>query len=225
MERAKPTATKPKTYLGIDLGGTFTKFGLVSAGGELLIQDTIQTPAGGRDALLAHLKNAAQTALALSHARGEAPVSVGIATADGSIRSEGTLYTQRRTCPAGPAHESAVRLRQPAACPLRLRTTRMRWRWRRSILGWAKRPRKLRMYHPGNRGRRRMFYRRPFESWQPLLCQRDRAYAACGGRTAVHLWASRLSRGLRQCRCPGPLCPEPRVELSGSRDSSRTREC
>ena len=81
VERAKPTTTTPKTYLGIDLGGTFTKFGLVSAGGELLIQETIQTPAGGRDVLLAHLKNAAQTALALSHARGEAPVSVGIATA------------------------------------------------------------------------------------------------------------------------------------------------
>jgi glucokinase len=81
MERARLEAAAPRTYIGIDLGGTFTKVGLVSGAGKLLFQDTQPTPAGGRDVLLAHLKNAAETTLALSHARGEAPVAIGIATA------------------------------------------------------------------------------------------------------------------------------------------------
>ena len=81
MERARPEATASKTYIGIDLGGTFTKFGLVSGAGTLLIQDTLPTPGGGRDVLLAHLKNIATTALAQSRVRGEAPVSIGVATA------------------------------------------------------------------------------------------------------------------------------------------------
>ena len=81
MERARPEATTSSTYIGIDLGGTFTKFGLVSAAGKLLTQGTLPTPEGGRDVLLAHLKNTATTALSQSRTRGEAPVSIGIATA------------------------------------------------------------------------------------------------------------------------------------------------
>jgi glucokinase-like ROK family protein len=81
MERARLEAATPRTYIGIDLGGTFTKVGLVSSAGQLLLQETRPTPAGGRDVLLAHLKDAAATWLALSHARGEAPVAIGVATA------------------------------------------------------------------------------------------------------------------------------------------------
>jgi len=66
------------TVVGIDLGGTNTKFGVVSPSGELLASDAVPTPAAaGRDPLLAHLKGVARMAIG----RGPRPEAVGIATA------------------------------------------------------------------------------------------------------------------------------------------------
>lgn len=62
---------------GIDLGGTATKFGLVSSSGSISSEGSAPTPAGaGREALLNHLEHTARALLA------RAPVAaLGIATA------------------------------------------------------------------------------------------------------------------------------------------------
>ncbi|MCC6367715.1 MAG: putative N-acetylmannosamine-6-phosphate 2-epimerase [Bryobacterales bacterium] len=77
--------------IGVDLGGTQTKFGLVSSRTGLVEQGSIATPAGGRDVLLAHLERVAVQALERARADGFRPSLAGIATAgwvnpaDGSV--------------------------------------------------------------------------------------------------------------------------------------------
>jgi glucokinase-like ROK family protein len=69
-------------FLGIDLGGTNTKWGVVSQTGELLESAVVPTPAGGgRAVLLDHLKGVAQQALHSAQQKGIAPSALGIATA------------------------------------------------------------------------------------------------------------------------------------------------
>ena len=69
-------------YLGIDLGGTNTKYGVVSSAGELVASAVAPTPpGGGRDVLLAHLKRVARGAAGLAHEAGVEPSVLGIATA------------------------------------------------------------------------------------------------------------------------------------------------
>jgi len=67
--------------LGIDMGATNTKFGVVTAGGHLLGEGFVPTPAGGGPALLAHLKSVARTITENARAAGLAPGALGIATA------------------------------------------------------------------------------------------------------------------------------------------------
>ena len=68
--------------LGIDMGGTNTKFGLVSNCGELLWEDTLPTPAhSGRDGLLEHLKQVAITSLERAKRSHHHVSAIGIATA------------------------------------------------------------------------------------------------------------------------------------------------
>ena len=70
------------TYIGIDLGATNTKFGLVSREGELLWADTEPTPqGGGREVLLNHLKSVARHALDRTRNQGITPRALGVATA------------------------------------------------------------------------------------------------------------------------------------------------
>ncbi|MGE5645766.1 MAG: putative N-acetylmannosamine-6-phosphate 2-epimerase [Acidobacteriota bacterium] len=82
VERASAASRANAWYIAIDLGGTNTKYGLVSSRGELEQSQVTPTPAGaGREGLLAHLKKTA--ASAASHAReaGITPSALGIATA------------------------------------------------------------------------------------------------------------------------------------------------
>lgn len=68
--------------VGIDLGGTNTKYGLVSRAGELKWTDVTPTPAsGGRAALLETLKRAAASAVRRCQNAGTTPAAIGIATA------------------------------------------------------------------------------------------------------------------------------------------------
>jgi len=68
--------------LGIDLGGTRTKFGVVSAAGELVAKGTRDTPAhAGREVLLENLRLAAGEAAALAREAGIECAALGIATA------------------------------------------------------------------------------------------------------------------------------------------------
>jgi N-acetylmannosamine-6-phosphate 2-epimerase/N-acetylmannosamine kinase len=71
-----------RVFVGIDMGGTRTKFGLVSNQGELLYESSIPTPWNeGREVLLEHLKQTAATCLEEAKARAVAPAAIGLATA------------------------------------------------------------------------------------------------------------------------------------------------
>ncbi len=68
--------------IGIDLGGTQTKYGIVSSGGELLYKAAVETPAkSGARALLEHLKRVAQSATDKAAELGREPLALGVATA------------------------------------------------------------------------------------------------------------------------------------------------
>ena len=69
-------------FVGIDLGATRTKFGLVSGEGDLLYQSSSPTPTKeGRDSLLRHLKATVAGCLAEAQQRGIKVDAVGVATA------------------------------------------------------------------------------------------------------------------------------------------------
>jgi N-acetylmannosamine-6-phosphate 2-epimerase/N-acetylmannosamine kinase len=73
---------KVSEAIGIDLGGTQTKYGIVRSDGAVLFKSAIETPAkSGAQALLGNLKRVAE--IATSHARdgGYKPVAIGVATA------------------------------------------------------------------------------------------------------------------------------------------------
>jgi N-acetylmannosamine-6-phosphate 2-epimerase / N-acetylmannosamine kinase len=68
--------------LGIDMGGTNTKFGLVRSDGKLLWEETAPTPArAGRAGLLEHLSKVAQTGLERARRSLQEPAAIGLATA------------------------------------------------------------------------------------------------------------------------------------------------
>ncbi len=71
-----------QTFAGIDLGGTQTKFGLVSRAGELLFESRTATPSSsGRAGLLEHLKRVAAEIVRCSQQSGHSPSALGVATA------------------------------------------------------------------------------------------------------------------------------------------------
>jgi glucokinase len=68
--------------VGIDMGGTNTKYGLVTGQGELLFNATIPTPwRNGRDALLSHLQRIVSACLEEGCRRTLRPEAIGLATA------------------------------------------------------------------------------------------------------------------------------------------------
>jgi glucokinase-like ROK family protein len=74
--------TRNRHFLGIDLGGTNTKSGIVSREGELLHTSVVPTPAGGgRKVLLDHLKAVARQCAVTAQQKAITPSAVGIATA------------------------------------------------------------------------------------------------------------------------------------------------
>lgn len=79
LEMESPTA---QHFLAIDLGGTNTKFGIVSQDGKLVRESVLPTPpGGGRDVLLGHLKRVATRCLDLAREAGVSPAALGVATA------------------------------------------------------------------------------------------------------------------------------------------------
>ena len=73
---------KQEFVLGIDLGGTNTKYGLVTTGGEMIWHDTAATPAqSGRQGLLDHLERIAHAGVARAAEAKQHVSSIGIATA------------------------------------------------------------------------------------------------------------------------------------------------
>jgi putative N-acetylmannosamine-6-phosphate epimerase/predicted NBD/HSP70 family sugar kinase len=71
-----------QVFVGIDLGGTNTKFGLVSKKEGLVFKTHIATPASsGRQALVGHLKRVAQWSLRRADEMGYSVAGLGVATA------------------------------------------------------------------------------------------------------------------------------------------------
>ncbi len=106
-------------FAGIDLGGTNTKFGVVSSDGILLLEGRTKTPAAaGRDALLAHLQHialdvadrAAQAKLNLS--------GVGVATAGWVNADTGRVVYATETMPGWTGTPIADFLNETLALPV-----------------------------------------------------------------------------------------------------------
>ena len=71
-----------RTFIGIDLGGTNTKFGLVSSRGELLYQSVAPTPwSEGRNVLLKHLEHCVEDCLTEAQGLDLETEAIGLATA------------------------------------------------------------------------------------------------------------------------------------------------
>jgi glucokinase len=78
VEREYTSQNRERRILGVDLGGTNTKIGLVSNRGDLLWDETVPTPArAGRAGLLKHLEDVALRGLE----RSPEAQAIGIATA------------------------------------------------------------------------------------------------------------------------------------------------
>ena len=72
---------QPGHAIGIDLGGTQTKYGVVRSDGVLLLKSAVETPAkSGAHAVLENLKSVAKAATGQARAAGYEPVAVGVAT-------------------------------------------------------------------------------------------------------------------------------------------------
>lgn len=104
--------------LGIDLGGTQTKYGVVSRSGELLARASAPTPAGGREALLDHLKRVARAALDLARQAGVRPSALGVATAGWVDPDRGTVVHATDNLPGWTGTEIAGELEGVVGLPV-----------------------------------------------------------------------------------------------------------
>ncbi len=106
-------------YLGIDLGGTNTKFGAVSPQGELLFRSAIPTPAAsGRAALLDHLKRTALACARDAAERGIRAQALGIATAGWVDRRTGTVAYATENLPGWTGTPIAAELSPVVGLPV-----------------------------------------------------------------------------------------------------------
>ncbi|HWQ53439.1 MAG TPA: putative N-acetylmannosamine-6-phosphate 2-epimerase [Bryobacteraceae bacterium] len=105
--------------IGIDLGGTRTKFGVVSPAEGLIATGAAETPAGaGRDGLLAHLKRVAAEALKLARDAGLDPWALGVATAGWVNAGTGTVVYATENLPGWTGTRIADELKASAGLPV-----------------------------------------------------------------------------------------------------------
>ena len=106
-------------FIGIDLGGTNTKFGLVSREGELLSSSTIPTPAhAGRTSLLRFVSDIASETLARAREMGRSPASLGVATPGWVDTSEGRVVFASGNLPGWSGADVAAVLRATTGLPV-----------------------------------------------------------------------------------------------------------
>lgn len=92
VDRAYRTRTETRYFVGVDLGGTNTKYGIVSSQGQLLWSGLMPTPAhNGREALLAAVDSAVTTTQRQADTRGLRLAAVGVATAGWVNPHNGTI--------------------------------------------------------------------------------------------------------------------------------------
>jgi glucokinase len=113
-------ANNPKrVFVGIDMGGTRTKFGLVSNQGELLYDSSTPTPWNeGREVLLEHLRQTAATCLEEAQARAIAPEAIGLATAGWVDPHAGQVVFATDNLPGWTGANPGAYLRQAFGLPV-----------------------------------------------------------------------------------------------------------
>jgi predicted NBD/HSP70 family sugar kinase/putative N-acetylmannosamine-6-phosphate epimerase len=112
---ASAIAAPEGDVLGIDLGGTNTKFGIVTASGKLVAEGAVPTPPGGRQVLLDHLKSVTTT---LRGRPGFKPRALGIATAGWVDPYRGEVAYATENLPGWTGTRIAEELRPVAGVPV-----------------------------------------------------------------------------------------------------------
>ena len=106
-----------KTYLGIDIGGTAVKLGLVTENGEVLCRaETSVSFDGYKTPILDTVRKAAACLLAESRAEGQDPAGAGCLPQDRLTAARGLWRVPAGACPAGPAPPSGPPWRQIWGC-------------------------------------------------------------------------------------------------------------
>jgi N-acetylmannosamine-6-phosphate 2-epimerase/N-acetylmannosamine kinase len=106
---------EPRNVIGIDLGGTSTKYGIVSGDGRLLSEAVAPTPwSSGRETLLAHLQ---RIALGCASQAPEA-VAVGIATAGWVDPESGRVVYATENLPGWTGAQIAAEVSAAAGLPV-----------------------------------------------------------------------------------------------------------
>lgn len=101
--------------LGIDMGGTNTKFGLVRSSGSIVWEDTAATPAhAGRDGLLAHLVAVARKGIE----RSPGVAAIGIATAGWVNPTTGRVAYATANLPGWTGTDIAGTIRDATGLPV-----------------------------------------------------------------------------------------------------------
>jgi glucokinase-like ROK family protein len=108
-----------RTLVGIDLGGTNIKSGLVTEAGELIHTEVSPTPAaGGAEALLGRLRQLAERHLDEARQRGLDPVAVGLATAGWVDPGTGRIIYASENLPGWTNAEPGRLLREVTGLPV-----------------------------------------------------------------------------------------------------------
>jgi glucokinase-like ROK family protein len=102
----------------IDLGGTNTKFGLISDDGQLVFEHTMPTPSGGRNILLRHLQVAARECIGEGSRRGKPAGALGIATAGWVDPCSGRVAYATENLPGWTGTEVGGTLRDALGIPV-----------------------------------------------------------------------------------------------------------
>jgi len=108
-----------RTFIGIDLGGSSTKSGLVTNQGELLWQSAAPTPwNGGRTVLLKHLERCVATGMGVARDRGIELAAIGLATAGWVDPNSGEVVYATENLPEWTGANPGAYLRKAFGLPV-----------------------------------------------------------------------------------------------------------
>ena len=106
-------------FVGIDMGGTNTKYGLVTGRGKLLFQSATPTPwKDGREALLSHLKQSVSACLEEASRQSLWPGAIGLATAGWVDPGSGQVVYATENLPGWTGANPGACLREAFGLPV-----------------------------------------------------------------------------------------------------------
>jgi len=119
MEDWRRRQDSTRTFIGVDLGGTNTKFGIVSSEGDLIFQSVMPTPWNeGRGMLLRHAERCIATCLEEAKGRGLEPEAIGLATAGWPDPSTGQIVYATENLPGWTGANPGAHLRDIFGLPV-----------------------------------------------------------------------------------------------------------